>query len=228
MQTRPKAILFGAIGTLAETSELQRESYNAAFRDAGLDWQWHRTDYLSLLETPGGTARIAAYAEAREEDVDAEAVHDLKVRHFEVRAREGLTPRPGVTDIIAEARDGDIALAFVTTTGRRTIDLMRDGLAGKIDFAAFDFIGHRDLVEAAKPASDIYRLALRELGIDAGDAMAIEDTPESAQAALDAGITCIGFPGVAAADRIFPDGVQVRERLSPALLDLDHEAPSAA
>ena len=33
-----KAILFGSIGTIVETSELQRKSFNQAFFEAGLDW----------------------------------------------------------------------------------------------------------------------------------------------------------------------------------------------
>ena len=32
-----KAILFGSIGTLIETSDLQREAFNEAFKEAGLD-----------------------------------------------------------------------------------------------------------------------------------------------------------------------------------------------
>ena len=35
-----KAILFGSIGTIVETSELQRKSFNQAFSEAGLDWNW--------------------------------------------------------------------------------------------------------------------------------------------------------------------------------------------
>jgi len=40
-----KAILFGSIGTLIETSDLQRESFNEAFKEAGLDWYWDQEDY---------------------------------------------------------------------------------------------------------------------------------------------------------------------------------------
>jgi len=35
-----KAILFGSIGTIVETSELQLKSFNQAFSEAGLDWNW--------------------------------------------------------------------------------------------------------------------------------------------------------------------------------------------
>ena len=35
-----KAILFGSIGTLAETSDLQRNAFNEAFKISGLNWFW--------------------------------------------------------------------------------------------------------------------------------------------------------------------------------------------
>ena len=58
-----KAILFGSIGTLIETSDLQRESFNEAFKEAGLDWYWDQEDYRLLLKQSGGTKRIEDFAE---------------------------------------------------------------------------------------------------------------------------------------------------------------------
>ena len=52
------AILFGSIGTIADTSELQRQAFNKAFALHNLEWQWSRTEYISLLEKSGGTCRI--------------------------------------------------------------------------------------------------------------------------------------------------------------------------
>ena len=228
MTTSPKAILFGAIGTLADTTEMQRDSFNSAFRDAGLDWEWDRGDYRRLLEQPGGEARIAAYAASRGETVDAEAIHKLKVRHFELRAKDGLTPRPGVPEVIARAIDKGVTLGFVTSTGRATVDLMREGLRGQIDFNDFAFVGQRDMVEHGKPAPDIYRRALQDLALAPADAIAIEDTPESAQAALAAQVPCIGFPGDAARDRNFPAGVPVRDMLTLPVLGLGRDRIDAA
>lgn len=48
------ALLFGSIGTIADTSELQREAFNAAFLRHGLDWSWDRATYRALLTTAGG------------------------------------------------------------------------------------------------------------------------------------------------------------------------------
>jgi phosphoglycolate phosphatase-like HAD superfamily hydrolase len=58
------AVLFGSIGALADTSELQREAFNDAFRAHGLDWTWSRDEYQQLLAESGGEQRIAAYAES--------------------------------------------------------------------------------------------------------------------------------------------------------------------
>ena len=44
-----KAILFGSIGTLVETSEIQRKSYNLAFEKVGVEWYWNTATYCNLL-----------------------------------------------------------------------------------------------------------------------------------------------------------------------------------
>ena len=66
-----KAILFGSIGTLIETSDLQKESFNEAFKEAGLDWYWDQEDYKLLLKQSGGTKRIEDFAEKNNTIVEA-------------------------------------------------------------------------------------------------------------------------------------------------------------
>lgn len=222
MSERPKAILFGAIGTLVETSDIQRRSFNAAFRDAGLEWEWGREAYADMLRAPGGRDRIASYAKSRGEDVDADRIHAAKVAHFRARVEaDGLVLREGVAEVMAQAREEGVKLGFVTTTGTRTVDLVLDGLAGAVQRSDFAFIGDRDMVSKSKPSAEIYRIALSDMGLAAGDAIAVEDTPESAMAAVTAGIECVGFPGEAARGRIFPDEVShVADRLEPTFCGL--------
>ena len=45
-----KAILFGSIGTLIETSDIQRESFNESFKETGLDWYWDEEDYIEIIK----------------------------------------------------------------------------------------------------------------------------------------------------------------------------------
>ena len=66
-----KAILFGSIGTLIETSNIQRESFNQAFKEIGLDWYWDQESYKQLLKKSGGTKRIEDFAEKKNANVDA-------------------------------------------------------------------------------------------------------------------------------------------------------------
>ena len=60
---RLKAILFGSIGTLVETSDIQRESFNSAFELTGLNWNWDEDEYSKLLKKSGGANRIKEYGD---------------------------------------------------------------------------------------------------------------------------------------------------------------------
>ena len=55
-----KALLFGSIGTIIETSDIQRKSFNNAFKESGLNWYWDEIDYKNLLQKSGGAKRIGA------------------------------------------------------------------------------------------------------------------------------------------------------------------------
>jgi len=45
-----KSILFGSIGVLVESSEIQRKAFNKAFKEFGLDWYWNVANYIKMLE----------------------------------------------------------------------------------------------------------------------------------------------------------------------------------
>ncbi|AHM02729.1 Haloacid dehalogenase-like hydrolase [Roseibacterium elongatum DSM 19469] len=214
-----KGIFFGAIGTLAETSEVQREAFNLAFRQSGLDWVWDQDSYFRMLEEPGGARRIADYARQTGDVVDAPAIYSRKVANFRALVLDrGIAPRAGVVAVIEAARQQGVRVGWATSTYPETVDLMLAGLAGAIPRAAFDYIGDGTRVKARKPAPDIYRDALAQTGVAAAEALAIEDTPESAEAALAAGLRCVAFPGEAARERTFPAGCPLRDTLSADLL----------
>ena len=216
-----KALFLGAIGTVSDTSDLQRQAFNRAFTDAGLDWNWEWKEYSELLKRSGGRRRVAEYAAARGQEVDADAIHAAKVRHFEELAADGGNgPREGLAELVEAARARDIPVAFVTSTGRDQVELTLRCAGDALSESDLAFVGDRSQVENAKPAPDIYALALDRLDLEPDDVLVIEDTPASAQAALDAGLTrVIGAPTREAADHDWQDGVEVVDRLSADLLD---------
>jgi HAD superfamily hydrolase (TIGR01509 family) len=207
------AILFGSISTVADTSELQREAFNRAFSDHGLDWTWEREDYRSMLVTSGGRARIEEYAAARGQAVDAQAVHATKSAHFQEELADAATPREGVVDTIRKARSAGVKVGLVTTTAVENVAALLAALGPDVGRDDFDVVLDGDQVDEPKPDGAAYALALRQLGEDAADCVAIEDNVEGVRAAVAAGVPCVAFPNANTRGHEFPGAARVVDHL---------------
>ena len=200
------AVLFGSISTLADTSELQRDAFNRAFEASGLDWRWERDVYLGMLETSGGAQRIADYADARGETVDAPAVHAVKSKVFQQSlSTSGITPRPGVIDTLRAARQAGMKIGLVTTTSPANVAALLVALGPDLQAGDFDVVVDVDSVERPKPDAAAYRFALDRLGENARDCVAIEDNLGGVEAAKAAGVPCVAFPNHNTAGHDFAD-----------------------
>jgi HAD superfamily hydrolase (TIGR01509 family) len=190
------AVLFGSIGTVAETSELQRAAFNEAFEKHGLDWNWSQDEYKELLEKSGGEDRIAAYARSRGEDVDAAAVYETKSEIFRDKLGE-VAPgaRPGVAEVIAMARQSGMQVGLVTTTSRANVEALGPAIEPALDLNHFDLVVDKSDVEKPKPDGAAYAYALEQLGLRPDEAVAIENNLDGVSAAKAAGIAVVAFPG---------------------------------
>lgn len=189
------ALLFGSISTIADTSEIQHGAFNYAFEQHGLDWNWSREDYQRLIQSNGGEQRIADEAKKQGVEVDAAAVHKSKTDRFqEELAGVELLPRPGVLDVIKAAKDAGWKIGFVTTTVPGNITALFKATGDKVNADDFDVITDLTRVDTRKPDPSVYQLALRELGVDASDAVAIEDNLGGVASAKAAGIAIVAFP----------------------------------
>ncbi|MDG4666185.1 HAD-IA family hydrolase [Mycobacterium sp. 236(2023)] len=198
------ALLFGSISTLADTSELQRRAFNEAFEAHGLDWNWSRDDYVAMLGSNGGKDRVAAFARDRGQEVDAESVHATKSSIFqELLSSSAVSARPGVVETIQRAKQDGLQVGFVTTTSADNIRALLTALAPQISEESFDIVIDGSAVSAGKPDPEVYRHALAQLGVDASDAVAVEDNVGGVRAAKDAGVACIAFPNQNTADADF-------------------------
>ncbi|MGB1150463.1 MAG: HAD family hydrolase [Candidatus Pseudothioglobus sp.] len=216
MLTNFKAILFGSIGTLVETSELQRRAFNQAFSEAGLDWTWNPDEYKIMLKKSGGRNRINEYATYREIEVNAHELHLKKTKIFDnMMKEEGISLRPGVANLIGYAIDNNVHLAFVTSTSDANVDAIFMALNGQLSRNDFNFIGNDKMVSKPKPDSEIYLKALSNLKLNAKDCLAIEDTEVSMRSAINANIKCIAFPGAMALDNDFSAALHISDDLSP-------------
>ena len=190
-----RALIFGSIGVLVETSELQRQAYNAAFAKHGLDWHWNIATYCRLLATPGGQRRLNSLSEGKLSDIRISQIHETKQQVFGELMASGASARPGIIDSIALAGRHGLKIGFVTTTTPETLELVQTALDGQIDFSIFDVMTSKADVAREKPDSEVYRYALGKLGIDAADVLAFEDTAVNQGAAINAGLMCHLFAG---------------------------------
>jgi HAD superfamily hydrolase (TIGR01509 family) len=209
------AVLFGSIGTVAETSELQRKAFNDAFEAHDLDWNWSQDEYRDLLRVSGGESRIAEFAKSRGEDVDAAAVYETKSELFrEQLAGAGFTTRDGAAQAVADAKEGGFKVALVTTTSKENVDALGAAVRPEINFADLDLVVDKSDVAAPKPDPAAYRYALEQLGEDAADCVAVENNLDGVSAAKAAGIAVVAYPGVDNADHDFAAADERVEELS--------------
>jgi len=192
-----KAIIFDVDGTLADTEDGHRKSFNKAFAESGLDWNWDVALYDKLLRVTGGKERIKYFVEtfrpdfARPADYESfvKSLHAVKTRHYTDMLGEGHIPlRPGIKRLIHDAHAAGITLAIATTTTPENVSALLEVGLGKnwADFFAANGCG--DIVPHKKPAPDIYFWVLDKLGLSAADCIALEDSNNGLRSALAAGI----------------------------------------
>ncbi|WP_426613884.1 HAD family hydrolase [Bradyrhizobium sp. McL0616] len=191
---RAAALIFDVDGTLAETEELHRRAFNAAFVHHGLDWRWDRAVYKDLLRVTGGKERIRAY-HARQRiafplpDGDIAELHRIKTAHYAELVETGCCSlRPGVAELLGAAKARGQPLAIATTTSHGNIDALLSRALGKRWAADFDAIVAGDDVRHKKPAPDVYLEILARLKLEPADCVAIEDSGNGLIAASRANI----------------------------------------
>jgi beta-phosphoglucomutase-like phosphatase (HAD superfamily) len=215
-----QALIFDVDGTLADTETAHLQAFNAAFAEAGLDWFWDEALYTRLLKVAGGKERLLHYwRTVEQEEADGakaweavEALHALKTRHYTGRVRGGSPLRPGIARLMDEAQANGMRLAIATTTTPANLDALMEvhfGAAWRMRFAA---IGDAATTHAKKPAPDVYRHVLDELGLPAAACLAFEDSANGLLAARAAGIPTI----------VTPTGYTAQDSFDGALAVLPH------
>ena len=194
----PKALIFDVDGTLAETEELHRRSFNETFAAYNLDWYWDEAVYDRLLRVAGGQKRLRHFIETEQPSCAGDFIDEVANMHAKKTARYGelirageVELRPGIADLINEALDKDIALAISTSTSRPNIDTLFEATLGLDVLARFKAVCCSNDVENNKPAPDLYLLALERLGLPAQQCLAFEDSQMGLASATAAGIPTI-------------------------------------
>lgn len=127
---------------------------------------------------------------------------------------------PGVEETIAAAKLADLKLGIASSSSHRWVEhhLRRLGLR---EF--FQAIACSDDVEQSKPDPRVYELVLQKLGLEAQNAIVLEDSPNGMIAAKRAGLFCVVIPnGMTESLSFDKDGYQP-DLVIDTLLDLPLE-----
>ena len=192
-----KAIIFDVDGTLADTEDAHRKSFNKAFAENNLDWNWDVALYDKLLKVTGGKERIKYYVSDFRTDFKkpdnwddfVKKLHAVKTIHYTAMMRAGDVPlRPGIKQLINDARKAGITLAIATTTTPENVGALLEVGLGSDWGSYFASVGCGDIVPKKKPAPDIYNFVLAELKMSPANCIALEDSNNGLRSSLAAGI----------------------------------------
>jgi HAD superfamily hydrolase (TIGR01509 family) len=158
-------VLFDVDGTLTDTNYLHALAWRRGFLDNGHDvatWRIHKL--------------IGASSTKLMSDLIGEPDEDVKSSwrsHFQAMADE-IRPFPGALALIDAVRERGGRPVLATSSPGDLLQHHLDALhASADDFAA---VTTDSEVEHAKPAPDVFRVALEQVGADPDDAIVIGDT----------------------------------------------------
>ena len=123
-------------------------------------------------------------------------IHNFKTINQTMVLLMGKLPyKPGAADFLKLLRKHKKPIALASNTNGFIISLFRNNKAMKkvlpID-KAFDVIITKNMVKRGKPRPDLFLRALKELGLDAKDCLAFEDSLRGVKSARAAGLdVCI-------------------------------------
>ena len=125
---------------------------------------------------------------------EAERIIDALTDRVMQRVRQDVPWRPGAKELLAALRAAGVPTGLVTMSIRRMAEEIAEAASAALGVPAFDVIVSLSDVENPKPHPEPYLDALRLLGVDAADAVAIEDSRPGLASAIASGVHAVGVP----------------------------------
>lgn len=213
-----KAVFFDLDGVIADSEDLHRRAFNAAFKEFGLAWHWDFAIYKELLSIAGGQERIRHYMGRAEPSLlkrpdctnFIKAMHKGKNQTYnELIGREKTLLRPGVAELIESLQAEQIKCVVATSTSAENVHAALLKGFGKGYEKVFATIADGDRVEEKKPSPDLYVWALGEIGLPPNACLAIEDAPRGIEGATAADIKAVAVVSRYTVGEEFPKAAAV-------------------
>ena len=187
MQT--KAILFDLDGVILDSEKEYRRFWLQAAEELGLPLK--EDVVLRLRSCDSSIAR-----EIVDEAADERGAYDRirarrKILRKELLSENTYELKPGVKAFLEKSKDLPVRKVIVTSSRpeEKMPALESLGIGQYFD----SFVSVKE-VKRGKPFPDVYRFACRKLGLDPGECLAVEDSPNGVRSAYDAGVKVVMVP----------------------------------
>lgn len=216
--SRFRAVLFDMDGVITDTMPVHLKAWQEAFEPYGITIE--RTD-VYLRE--GMQTRLMGRAIIEEKKIaisagDLEKIIRDKSALFEREARAQARAFEGVPETLKMIRNNGIKTALVTGSSTESVKsvLRKAGLEGM-----FDVIITGEDTQKGKPSPDPYETAMRRLGVNRIDCVAVENSPLGIKSAKAAGVeyviavtTSLDAPYLREADDIMSSTTELEQCLA--------------
>ncbi|CAI37117.1 phosphoribosyl-ATP diphosphatase [Corynebacterium jeikeium] len=209
-----KAILWDMDGTLVDTEPLWGIATFEMGEKMGRPLTAEVREKTVGATTPTTVEICAAHAGLVLDDAaKAEWLNFMYTRVEELLAGQ-LEFRPGIREILSEAKAAGFPMALVTNTNRALTEVSLNSIGREF----FDFTLCGDEVPNGKPAPDIYATAAERFGFAPDECLVVEDSTTGMTAARDAGCRVLGAP--TDSKTAIPQGVHTLAELREGARDL--------
>jgi len=198
-------VLFDMDGTLSDSESLHWGAYRRVFARMVPDCKANPISREFYNANMGGKTKMNALAE-----VLPDASDDFKKQictaledEFNILAKTDLTPLPGLTALLDSLKGGGVRMALVTNAppSEMTFGISCLGLVGR-----FEALVPSAECSHGKPHPAPYIEGLRRLGLEPGEAIAVEDSLAGVQSAVAAGLFTVGVTTSRSAGELEAEG----------------------
>ncbi|MET0866219.1 MAG: HAD family phosphatase [Nakamurella sp.] len=178
------AVLFDMDGTLIDSEPLWGVAMDRVAGRLGGTLSAGAVEATTGLSIPASVELLLADIGS---DLDPVSTESLLLEVTGELFAEELRWQPGAEELIDEIRAAGLQTALVTNSPRSVVQVALDLLGGH----RFDVTIAGDEVAAGKPDPEPYLSAIRGLGLESANCLAVEDSPSGTESAVAAGIAVL-------------------------------------
>lgn len=176
--------IFDLDGTIVDSTAHYRATWAELLAEFGAD----DDPEMYLRRSTRDNFRVLLGGEITDDELEQHVARQARIGNAKMRTH-GVAMHDGIPELLHALKARGVSLAVATSAERSNAEWTLDTL-GIRDL--FDVVVTDQDVENGKPAPDVYREAVRRLGVNASHCAAMEDSGTGVRAAKSAGMRVIG------------------------------------